>query len=121
MDVQGFIEQAMVERLQFDQLQAFTHSRNAFGEDALAAVDRQVELRNEANTALLRAAEEEHRDLLRSEDDKFKKNGREIDQLMTFKKVVADRTRERNFVPATQGVASAGDSTDEIPLVLNAE
>src|SRR5262245_48649647 len=101
MEIQEFIK--ATERIPLSDLTSLAATRAAFGDDVLAAMKTQVELRSSAAQTVLDTAQQAARDtLLASEQRAYDGAVRERDAILGLLRNIEQRTDEKRFVPVTQ-------------------
>jgi len=101
MEIQAFI--TATEKIPLSDLTSLAATRAAFGDDVLAAMKTQVELRSSAAQTVLDEATKANRDtLLASEQRSYDASIRERDAVLGLLRNIEQRTDEKRFVPVTQ-------------------
>src|SRR5262252_10666708 len=101
MEIQAFI--TATDRIPLSDLTSLAATRAAFGDDVLAAMKTQVELRSTAAQTVLDEATKANRDtLLASEQRAYDASIRERDAVLGLLRNIEQRTDEKKFVPVTQ-------------------
>src|SRR5262252_2917937 len=109
MEIQAFL--TATEKIPLSDLTALAATRAAFGDDVLAAMKTQVELRSSAAQTVLDEATKANRDtLLASEQRSYDASIRERDAVLGLLRNIEQRTDEKKFVPASQHAAPGAAS-----------
>src|SRR5262252_6418063 len=101
MEIQEFLKATTA--IPIGELTTIAATRAAFGDDVLAAMKTQVELRSSAAQTVLDEATKANRDtLLASEQRSYDASIRERDAVLGLLRNIEQRTDEKKFVPVTQ-------------------
>ena len=110
MEIQAFI--TATEKIPLSDLTSLAATRAAFGDDVLAAMKTQVELRSTAAQTVLDEATKANRDtLLASEQRSYDASIRERDAVLGLLRNIEQRTDEKKFVPVTQQIRAGGSDS----------
>lgn len=126
MTIQDLIQRA-TEHIPVSELSMLASDRSAFGDDVLAALKSQAQLRTKEGDRILREGKADERgQLLASEAREFDSALRERDAILGLIAAVERRTSERAHVPATQPTimtrtTDAGDEPAIVPAVVTRE